>query len=118
MCHRYLPLWLIAFLALLPSVAHAQFESATVLGHVTDQSGAAVPGATVTLTNLSTRIQAMTVSDDTGAYHRPNVIGDVCAAEPTALAYFTPASVVIPTDSTQPFGNAPRQVQLGFKVNF
>ncbi len=73
MFHRYLPLWLIAFLTLLPAAAHAQFDAATMLGRVTDQSGAAVPGATVTLTNLSTGIQAIAITNETGAYQFLNV---------------------------------------------
>jgi len=73
MFHRYLSCWLIAFLALVPATASAQFDSATLLGRVTDPSGAAVPGATVTLTNLATRIQAVTVSDGAGSYQFLNV---------------------------------------------
>jgi len=33
---------------------HAQFDSATVLGTVRDSSGAAMPGASVTLKNTAT----------------------------------------------------------------
>ena len=57
----------------LPSPARAQFDAATVLGRVTDQSGAAVPGATVTLTNHATGITATTVTDATGDYQFLNV---------------------------------------------
>ncbi len=45
--------------------------------------------------------------------YRPNVIGDIYAADPTALAYFNPANVVIPTDASQPFGNAERNAARG-----
>ncbi len=58
---------------LAPAAAHAQFDSATVLGQITDQQGAAVPGATVTLTNLATGIVATTVTEPTGAYQFLNV---------------------------------------------
>jgi len=54
-------------------VAHAQFDAATMLGRITDPSGAAVPGATVTLTNTATGVQAVTVSDASGAYQFLNV---------------------------------------------
>ena len=60
-------------LTLVPSLAHAQFDAATVLGRITDQSGATVPGATVTLTNLATRIVAVAVTDESGAYQFLNV---------------------------------------------
>jgi hypothetical protein len=68
---------LVAFIALLtlfmPRIARAQFDTATVLGVVTDQSEGAVPGATVTLTNVATGIRATTQSSTTGAYQFLNV---------------------------------------------
>lgn len=73
MLRRYLPVWLFALLSLVPSAAFAQFDAATLLGRVTDQTGGIVPGATVTLTNLSTRIQAVAVTDASGAYQFLNV---------------------------------------------
>src|SRR5262249_52312350 len=44
------------------------FETAEVLGTVRDASGASVPGARITLTNLDTGIQATTISDEIGNY--------------------------------------------------
>ena len=70
---RLLPVWLFGLVLLLPSTARAQFDAATVLGNVTDEQGAAVPGATVTLTNLATGIVATTVSEASGAYQFLNV---------------------------------------------
>ncbi len=58
---------------LLPTGAFAQFDAATVLGTVHDSSGAIVPGATVTLKNLSTGITATGVSDEHGNYQFLNV---------------------------------------------
>ena len=40
--------------ALAPRITAAQSTLATVSGTITDQSGAALPGATVTLTNSAT----------------------------------------------------------------
>ncbi len=57
----------------LPSPARAQFDAATVLGRVVDQTGAAVPGATVTLTNQATGITATTVTNTSGDYQFLNV---------------------------------------------
>jgi hypothetical protein len=70
---RLLPAWLVAFVLLLPSTARGQFDAATVLGNVTDEQGAAVPGGTITLTNLATGIVATTVSEASGAYQFLNV---------------------------------------------
>ena len=44
--------------------------------------------------------------------YRPNLIGDVYG-ERTIDNYFNKDNVVIPTDRTQPFGNAPRNVARG-----
>src|SRR5688572_16700887 len=67
--------WLLLalLLTLVPSLAHAQSDTATVLGRITDQSGATVPGATVTLTNIATQIVAVAVTDETGSYQFLNV---------------------------------------------
>ena len=56
-----------------PSSASAQSDAATVLGRVTDQTAASVPGASVTLTNLATGITATTVSGTGGEYQFLNV---------------------------------------------
>ena len=54
-----------------PSFARAQITTATVLGTVTDPSGAAVTGATVTVTNMSTgQIHSATTGSE-GAYLVP-----------------------------------------------
>jgi hypothetical protein len=49
-------------------VAHAQFESGSVLGYVKDVSGAAVSNANVTLTNTATGITHATTTDQEGRY--------------------------------------------------
>ena len=64
---------LLVALVFAPLPALAQFDSATVLGRITDQSGAAVPGATVTLTNQATGITATTVTSTSGEYQFLNV---------------------------------------------
>ena len=51
----------------------AQFETAEVLGTVRDASGAAVPKATVTLTNQDTAIKVQTSTDDNGNFDFFNV---------------------------------------------
>jgi len=57
----------------MPGIAHAQFDTAAVLGRVTDQSGGTIPGATVTLTNQATGIKVTAVTDDSGGYQFLNV---------------------------------------------
>ncbi|MEO6214072.1 MAG: TonB-dependent receptor [Vicinamibacterales bacterium] len=48
--------------------ALAQFDSATVLGTVRDNTGGVVPGATVTLTGLDTGITSTKVTDENGNF--------------------------------------------------
>jgi hypothetical protein len=52
---------------------HAQFDSAAVLGTVKDSSGAIVPGATVTLTDLAKGISVTVTADGNGDYQFPLV---------------------------------------------
>src|SRR5438034_276503 len=55
------------------SVAAAQAVTGTVLGTVIDTTGAAVPGATVTLTNLGTGLTRTIVTDSAGEYTAPSL---------------------------------------------
>jgi hypothetical protein len=48
--------------------AFAQSPTGTILGTVKDAQGAAVPGATVTATNLGTQYSRTAVTDETGEY--------------------------------------------------
>src|SRR5579859_1067908 len=48
-------------------------STGTVQGQVTDQSGAAVPGATVTVTNTATGVSVTTKTDSTGNYQVPSL---------------------------------------------
>lgn len=58
-------------------LAHAQFETASVLGFVHDSTGAAIPGASVTLTNVATGVEVKATSDAQGQYEFTSVrIGD------------------------------------------
>jgi hypothetical protein len=60
---------LVLSLALLaPVVALAQTGAASLTGIVSDQSGAAVPGATVTATNQATNVDYTAVSNEAGNY--------------------------------------------------
>jgi hypothetical protein len=51
-----------------PSTASAQAVTGTLLGNVTDTSGAAVPGATVTATEVQTNISRTAVSNEAGYF--------------------------------------------------
>src|SRR5437868_1202340 len=55
------------------SVLIAQTATGQANGTVTDQSGAFVPGATVTLTNQATGIESRAITNDSGYYILINV---------------------------------------------
>jgi hypothetical protein len=56
-------------IALLPACARPQSELATVFGTVTDQSGAVIPAAQITIVNQNTGLNRNAVTDMSGQYH-------------------------------------------------
>ncbi len=66
---------LLAALTLLLSVgrAFAQSGTSTIKGSVTDQTGAAVPGATVTISNPETGFSRSTTTNNEGSYQFPAI---------------------------------------------
>ena len=56
-----------------PSAAGAQVLYGSIVGNVTDGTGSAVPGATVTITNTETGGAHEAVTDSSGAYRFPTV---------------------------------------------
>ena len=55
------------------SLAQAQLTRGTIIGTVNDQSGAAVPGAAVTLTHVDTGSERQAETNATGRYEAPNL---------------------------------------------
>ena len=53
---------------LLCSLLMGQVNTATILGSVTDASGAAIPGATIKVLNVGTQAAVSANSDTSGAY--------------------------------------------------
>ncbi|MGE5112635.1 MAG: carboxypeptidase regulatory-like domain-containing protein [Acidobacteriaceae bacterium] len=64
---------LLVLIVTLATVALAQSDRATVTGEVKDPSGAAVPGATVTITNDNTNLQTTTQTNQLGLYSLVNL---------------------------------------------
>jgi len=81
----------------------AQFETAEVLGTVRDASGAAVPKASVTLTNQDTAIKVQTSTDDNGNYDFFNVrVGRYSVmVEHAGFAKFTTTDVAVNVNARQ-----------------
>ncbi len=59
----------------MPTTTAAQALYGSVTGTISDSSGAAVPGATVTLTNEETGLELTGVTDSVGSYTIRNVLG-------------------------------------------
>jgi hypothetical protein len=64
---------LAACLLLAAAPAFAQFDRGSISGTVKDQSGAVVPGVTVTATNLQTQAPRVVVTDSSGFFTFPNL---------------------------------------------
>lgn len=65
---RHRSVALLAALLIFSAGVWAQTGTSRVTGVVLDQSGASVPGATVTLTNEATAVVFTTVTTDSGSY--------------------------------------------------
>ena len=66
---------LVVLLGLLAaSRAQGQVTGGTILGTVTDASGASIPNVEVTITNTSTDVKNVIVTNDAGLYSAPNLL--------------------------------------------
>ncbi len=65
------PLFLAAVCVCAPVALFAQYENGSVVGSIRDSSGAAVPGATVTVTNRATGVVSTRQTDNGGDYEVP-----------------------------------------------
>ncbi|MGB0012476.1 MAG: carboxypeptidase-like regulatory domain-containing protein [Candidatus Sulfotelmatobacter sp.] len=72
-----LTLRLSAVFLIASGISWAQHDAATVTGTVTEASGAVLPSANVTVTNVDTKLMFKGVSNQDGIYSIPNLpIGD------------------------------------------
>src|SRR5689334_8693629 len=62
------------FSMLAPYHADAQVLYGSIVGQISDSSGAAAPGATITITNRETGLTRTAVSNESGAYSFTNVL--------------------------------------------
>ena len=89
--------------ALVVTPAFGQFDTAEVLGTIRDNSDAVIPGATVTLLNVDTGIQATAVSDENGNYiFTPVKVGKYSvSAEMTGFAKAVASGVTVTINARQ-----------------
>lgn len=69
--------------------ARAQSVYGSIFGTVTDKSGAAIPGATITVTDVSKGTVVTTTSNASGDYSVPHLIPDVYNLKATAKGFQT-----------------------------
>ena len=64
---------LLTLIVLAPSLASAQSQATNgaIEGTITDSSNAVLPGATVTITNVNTKIQTVVVTNEKGLFRAP-----------------------------------------------
>ena len=94
---------------LTPAVSAAQTGAASLTGIVTDQSGAAIPGATVTATNQATNVDYTATSNEAGNYDITSLPVGVYVVK-AELAQFK-------TAATKPIQAEARQtVRIDFKL--
>src|SRR5918995_2798620 len=87
---------------LMPAHAAAQVAVGTLLGNVSDESGGAVPGATVTATEVRTNISRTAVSNEAGRYTFNNTPPGIYRVEGELVGFrkFTRENVEVSVNTT------------------
>src|SRR5580698_8189123 len=63
----------VSLIVFLTALAFGQSERGTITGTVHDQSGALIPAANVTITNMATNVAVHVTSNDSGEFTIPNL---------------------------------------------
>jgi hypothetical protein len=71
------------------SEARAQVSGATLTGTVTDSSGAVIPNAQVSITDVSTGVTRNVISESAGLYTAPNLLPGTYEIRVTAMGFTT-----------------------------
>jgi hypothetical protein len=83
--HRFLGVVLALFLASIP--AFSQGETGRISGGVTDQTGGAISGAAVTVTDVARGLARNLMTDAAGQYTAPNLIAGTYTVQATAAGF-------------------------------
>lgn len=101
MSHAVAVVAICAAIALLPAPATAQVLYGSLVGNVTDASGAAVPQAAIKVTQVETNQSRDAHSNESGAYSFPTIPGGTytVAVVKTGFQMFTQRNVSVSTNS-------------------
>ena len=80
-------LFLAVSLCFVSWAAYAQFDVGSLVGTIRDQSGAAVPNASITVTNTATNIESSATSNSSGDYEVPSLRAGVYTISAKAPNY-------------------------------
>jgi hypothetical protein len=96
-CVRATLALLAILLVLLPVRARAQTGTASITGLVVDETGAALPGVTVTATNQATNVEHVAVTNEAGNYNiTPVTVGSyIVKAELSGFRTYTTAAFAL-----------------------
>ena len=102
----------------------AQSERGSITGIVTDQSGAAIPGAQLSSINIATNAAAKAVASNTGEYNFPNLSPGVYRIEISASGFKrflqqnvnVSAGSTVRVDATLQLGQVSEQVEVSAAV--
>ena len=84
---NFLSLFALSIFVLSAGIAHAQSGTTGVSGIVVDQTGSAVPGATVRLTNPEKGFNRSVVTNDSGRYNFASISPDTYRLEVEAPGF-------------------------------
>jgi carboxypeptidase family protein len=84
-----------------PEAARAQTGAASLTGIVTDQTGAAIPGATVTATNQATNVDYTAISNEAGNYTITSVPVGTYVIKAELTGFKTAATVPVDLEAKQ-----------------
>ena len=101
---------LFVLLVPVPSWLFSQSSEGRILGTITDQSGAVVAGARITITNISTNVNRQLMSTGAGEYVAPNL-------EPGPYRVSAEAQGFTKTVSTQFALEVSRDVRIDFEAS-
>lgn len=126
--HLGFPFFAVALIVLLAGVSQlrAQTDSATLNGTVTDSTGAAIPGATVTITNKDTSANRVVVTNGTGNYTIPSLAPGNYLLSVTKAGFesFKEAGVILQVDQIATIdaalkvGSAAQTVEVSASTSF